>query len=474
MAKKKNEKMKPLRLTVRRPLFIATTVISITMFVFFNFVISIMLYSRAVGDLKYFSRTIEQLVETEESFTPDAPSVIKLYETAVGRSEPSYDINMVVVDKSGGISYSAEKLFEGEGEALLEGMLHNSHKISDNMKLVFANDDVLVISPLNISSARGEEYHIYVSLRSLLYAVKSSNEALAVIIVFAFLCFIIASHIISDNMSKPIKELSDHMELIGDGDFTPVAVNESSEELNKLTISINEMLGRLQAYNKAHTVSMQNLSHDLRTPLMSIGGYAEAIKYGVMDSPEDAADVIIKESKRLTKVVEKLLILSEIDNLNQPVDMVPVDLETFLKEETERIEGYAMQNSVEIVFKFQREGMKILADVQLLSAIVRNLLSNAIRYAKDTVTIEVYDKGVTSCLAISDNGPGLSEEDLKYLFTRYYVGKTGHSGLGLSAAKSAAEYMGCTLKGENREPLSDVPGSPPAGAIFTVSFLRYE
>lgn len=124
-----------------------------------------------------------------------------------------------------------------------------------------------------------------------------------------------------------------------------------------------------------------------------------------MDSPEDAADVIIKESKRLTEVVEKLLILSEIDNLNQPVDMVPVDLEKFLAEETERIEGYAMQNSVEITYKLQREGMKILADVQLLSAIVRNLLSNAIRYAEDAVTIEVYDKGVTSCLTISDNGP---------------------------------------------------------------------
>lgn len=474
MAKKKNGKMKSLSLTVRRPLFIATTVISITMFIFFNFVISIMLCSRSVSDLRYFSLTIEQLAETEDAFTSDAASVIKLYETAVDKSELSYDINMIVVNSSGDISYSAEKLLEGEGEAVLEGMLHNSHKISDNMSLVFANDDVLVFSPLNISSAEGEQYHIYVSLRSLLYAVKSSNEALAVIIVFSFICFLIASHIISDNMSKPIKELSDHMELIGDGDFTPVAVNESSLELNKLTESINEMLGRLQAYNKAHTVSMQNLSHDLRTPLMSIGGYAEAIKYGVMDSPEDAADVIIKESKRLTEVVEKLLILSEIDNLNQPVDMVPVDLEKFLAEETERIEGYAMQNSVEITYKLQREGMKILADVQLLSAIVRNLLSNAIRYAEDAVTIEVYDKGVTSCLTISDNGPGLSEDDLKYLFTRYYVGKTGHSGLGLSAAKSAAEYMGCTLKGENREPIDDTPGAPPKGAVFTVSFLRYE
>ena len=64
---------------------------------------------------------------------------------------------------------------------------------------------------------------------------------------------------------------------------------------------------------------------------------------------------------------------------------------------------------------------------------------------------------------------------MKYLFVRYYVGKTGHSGLGLSAAKSAAEYMGCTLKGENREPVDpDNPDSPPKGAVFTVSFPKYE
>ena len=208
---------------------------------------------------------------------------------------------------------------------------------------------------------------------------------------------------------------------------------------------------------------------------MSINGYAEAIKYGVMDNPEDAADVIIRESQRLTGVVEKLLILSELDTLNQPIDMIPVNVAEFINEEEERIEGYAMQMSVEIKCSFEHEDTVVLADRQLFSTIISNILSNAIRYAKSTVEINVYDTDMTTDISIADDGNGLSKEDLKYLFVRYYVGKTGHSGLGLSAAKSAAEYMGCTLKGENREPLDpEKPDPPPKGAVFTVSFPKYE
>ena len=66
---------------------------------------------------------------------------------------------------------------------------------------------------------------IYASLRSLLGTLKSSNQALLVLIVFSFLCFVAASHIIADLISKPIKELSDNMEVIGDGDFTPVSIS---------------------------------------------------------------------------------------------------------------------------------------------------------------------------------------------------------------------------------------------------------
>lgn len=467
-----NRKLKTLRKTVLNPLLIATTIISVVMFIFFNFVIMLMLYSGTINDLNSFAGTIEQIYETADEKNISLSEIGKLYRSEVERRAVSYRTNMVVVSGEGEVIYSVMGFYDEEEQEISEALVINENHSDSGAFSAITKDDMVVFRPVNINLEDGEQCFVYASLRSLLGTLRSSNQALLVLIVFSFLCFVIASHIIADNISLPIKELSDHMELIGDGDFTPVSVSETSAELHKLTVSINEMLARLEAFNDAHTISMQNLSHDLRTPLMSINGYAEAIKYGVVDNPEEAADVIIRESQRLTGVVEKLLILSELDTLNQPIDMIPIDLREFIDEETERIEGYAMQMSVEIKCSFQRENMSVMADRELLSTIISNLLSNAIRYARTTVGIKVYETDSATEITVEDDGKGLSEEDLKYLFVRYYVGKTGHSGLGLSAAKSAAEYMGCSLKGENKKP--ENPEDGPLGAIFTVSFPKYE
>ena len=474
--KNENRKLKTLRKTVLNPLLIATSIISVVMFIFFNLVIMLMLYSGTINDLNSFSGTIEQIYESEEDENITAEELGNLYRAEVERRAVSYRTNMIIISEKGELVYSAIGFYGAEEkDEIVDAIINRTENVQDDIFSEVIIDDLIVFKPVNISLENSDQCFVYASLRSLLGTLKSSNQALLVLIVFSFLCFVVASHIIADNISKPIKELSDHMEVIGDGDFTPVSISENSAELHKLTVSINEMLARLEAYNDAHTISLQNLSHDLRTPLMSINGYAEAIKYGVMDNPQEAADVIIRESKRLAGVVEKLLILSEIDTLNQPIDMLPINLREFISEEEERIEGYAMQESVEIECRFENDDTVVLADRQLLSTIISNLMSNAIRYAKSKVQIDVRALDMTTDIIVSDDGCGLSEEDLKYLFVRYYVGKTGHSGLGLSAAKSAAEYMGCTLKGENREPIDpDNPDSPPKGAVFTVSFPKYE
>lgn len=469
-----NKKLKTLRKTVLNPLLIAVSIISVVMVIFFNFIIMLMLYSGTINDLNSFSGTIEQIYEASDKEHISAAEMGEIYRTEVERREVSYRTNMIIISANGQITYSAVDFHDSEKDEIITALTNKAENFRDNLLFVVIKDDMIVFRPVHIDFENGDHCLVYASMRSLVGTLKSSNQAMVVLIIFSFLCFVVASHMIADNISKPIKDLSDHMEVIGDGDFTPVSVNENSAELHKLTVSINEMLARLEAYNHAHTISLQNLSHDLRTPLMSINGYAEAIKYGVMDSPEEAADVIIRESKRLTGVVEKLLILSELDTLNQPIDMMPINLREFIEEETERIEGYAIQESVEIKCCFENDNTVVLADRQLLSTIIANLLSNAIRYAKSTVEISVLDTDMTTDIVVADDGMGLSEDDLKYLFVRYYVGKTGHSGLGLSAAKSAAEYMGCTLKGENRTQTDTDTGSAVSGAAFTVSFPKYE
>lgn len=474
---KKNDKKKlpSLREKVLHPLLITIFAISLVMAVFFNIVFMLMLYSGVISDLKSISLVIEQMVMNSKDDQVTSDDIINLYKKEIERYSVSYHANMVILDANGKIIYSATDYQHDEHETIEKNMLDeykkNGHKDIFDYKI---EEDSLVVAPVSVEGKNEDSVFIYASMRSLWSTLIWANRALLVIIAISILGFFIASNIIAHNISKPIKELSDYMEVIGDGNFSPVANMDSSAEMQTLTMSINEMLARLQAYHDAHTHSIQNLSHDLKTPLMSIGGYAEGIKYGVFDK-NDAADVIIKESKRLTKVVEKMLILSDLDALHQPIDMIPTELLAFIDNEVERIKGYALKKGVLIRKTYENEYARVLADNQLLSTIFQNILSNAIRYAKKYIDIRIIDDTNSIKIMISDDGEGLSKEDLQYLFVRYYVGKTGHSGLGLSAAKSAAEYMGCTLKGKNRNTLDkDNPCYNDSGAVFIISFPKYE
>ena len=474
---KKNDKKKPqsLRKKVLNPLLIAVLVISIVMALFFNIVFMLMLYSGVTSDLKGVSAVMEQVILNDKRENISPLEIVELYKKEIDKYAVSYHANLVVLDSRGKIAATATDYQHDEHDTIEKGMLNDYlEKGNDGIFNYKTEEDSLVVIPVKIHNQSDNSVFIYASMRSLWSTLVWGNRALLVIIALSVICFFVASNIIAHNISKPIKDLSDHMEVIGDGNFSPVADTDSSAEMQTLTMSINEMLARLQAYHDAHTRSIQNLSHDLKTPLMSIGGYAEGIKYGVFDNVDDAADVIIKESKRLTQVVEKMLILSELDALHQPIDMVPLELTEFLNNEVERIEGYAMQENVKIKKCYECTEQTVLADNQLLSTIIQNLLSNAIRYAKKIIYVKVYEDENSVNVSIADDGNGLSKEDLEYLFVRYYVGKTGHSGLGLSAAKSAAEYMGCSIKGANA---SDLPQEHPCycqdGAVFTLTLPKY-
>lgn len=470
--KNSNKKTITLRQNVLRPLLITVTAINIIMLVFFNIVISIMLYSGVVSDLNSISGTIEQLSQKDESIVEDDDEMLNIYNSEINRRSVSYNMNLVIFSKEGNIVRCSSPV-ENYIKTELQKSLPQDKK-EKKMHFLRVEDDILNVKPVEITNSKDETVIVYASLRSLWNTVKWGNRAMLVIIALSVLGFVLASYIIAHNISEPIKELSDHMELIGDGDFTPVKITDNSAELQKLTLSINEMLARLEAYNNAHTASIQNLSHDLRTPLMSISGYAEGLKYGVLENTEEACDVIIKESKRLTNVVEKMLILSELDALHQPVNMVPIKLYDFLIEEIKSLDGYAIQNNIKVSCKIDNGETEVLADRQLLSTIIRNLISNGIRYAENKLIINVFTENDNTYVCVADDGQGLSEEDMKYLFVRYYVGKTGHSGLGLSTAKGAAEYMGCTLTGGNRITLSENHRCfGPQGAVFTLKFPSY-
>lgn len=183
---------------------------------------------------------------------------------------------------------------------------------------------------------------------------------------------------------------------------------------------------------------------------MSISGYAQGIEQGVFQPPKDAAHTILTESLRLTEVVNSLLTLSRLESGQQNIALGPVRVVEVIEDCLDRLNGLAVQQGISLTLVPFEKSIMVYGEEELLGKIMENLLTNAIRYAKTTVTIAVKAEKRQVAISVSDDGDGIDEKDLPHLFERCYKGRGGNFGIGLAIAHSAAEKMDGQLEAANR------------------------
>ena len=228
-----------------------------------------------------------------------------------------------------------------------------------------------------------------------------------------------------------------------------------------LLLDMGEQL-KLQKLKREFTA---NVSHELKTPLTSISGYAEMIAAGIAsekDVPEFASR-IQKEAKRLLALISDIIRLSSLDEGSADNDREPVDIAEIADECRDVLLKTAQDNEVEM--RLDTEELIVEGSRSLLSELVYNLMENAIRYNKKggSVTVTVKD----GALKVEDTGIGIPEEHRDHVFERFYrVDKsrskqTGGTGLGLALVKHIAEKYGASVSLESEE---------GAGTVITVRF----
>lgn len=202
-----------------------------------------------------------------------------------------------------------------------------------------------------------------------------------------------------------------------------------------------------------------NVSHELKTPLHAISGYAELLKSGMV-APQDVggfSDRIYLESQRMIRLVEDILKLSRLDEGGGNYTLEPVDLGAIAKAVQTELESMARQR--DITLAYQGETVMVSGVPHLLSAIVTNLTTNAIKYnrAGGKVEISVATTPEGALLTVADTGIGIPEAHRERIFERFYRVDKSHSksvggtGLGLSIVKHAVQIHGATLKLDSRE-----------------------
>ena len=202
----------------------------------------------------------------------------------------------------------------------------------------------------------------------------------------------------------------------------------------------------------------QNASHELKTPLMAIQGYAEGIQAGVMDTAS-AAEVILAESDRMTRLVDELLDISKIDMGRQPLTLSETDIRELLYDSIRAVEPAAAASGITIAPDFPEEPVMVKCDDTQIRRAVTNILTNGLRYARSKLCLTCRPDKRNVIIRIQDDGDGIAEGDLPHIFDRFYMGKSGKSGIGLALTKEIIHLHKGTIRAYNGE----------TGAVFEIT-----
>jgi signal transduction histidine kinase len=270
--------------------------------------------------------------------------------------------------------------------------------------------------------------------------------------------------LLARRMTAPLRRLgAAARELAAGGHPDPVRPG-GAEEVAELATAFNEMSQQLALARDAERAVLLSVSHDLRTPLTSIRGYAEGIEDGTVE-PREAAAVVGREAVRLERLVGDLLALARLRQGVLEVAREPVDLAVVAREAEERLRPRAREAGVEV--RVEGGPAPATADHGRTLQVVSNLLDNAIRVSPEGGTVAI--TAGPGELQVADGGPGIPEADLPRAFERFHLrsragkGSGDGAGLGLAIVRELTEAMGGTATVENL---------PDGGARFTIRLPR--
>ena len=288
---------------------------------------------------------------------------------------------------------------------------------------------------------------------------------LAATLVIIFLMSLLVAHGLTVLITRPLRKL----------DLSRPLDNDAYQELQPLLQRVDAQRSELEEQNREleQAVALRreftgNVSHEMKSPLQVIGGYAELMESGMV-APEDVprfAGLIRSESQAMRELIDDVLSLSRLDERAEG-SRVPIDLEGLCRRSAQRLEAAASERGVSVRLLLRRD-IEVLGDPAMIEQMVYNLVSNAIKYNREggLVLLQLESDAGSALISVEDEGPGIPEELRERVFERFFrvdasrSRDTGGTGLGLAIVKHVAESQGGSVT---------VGESHLGGAAFTVS-----
>ena len=293
----------------------------------------------------------------------------------------------------------------------------------------------------------GDVYSVKLFKASLdnIFYVKYIAMRLLYIDIVGFLFAGLIGIYISHTMLKPVRKIRETAERISVEDLSQrIEISGPDDDLKELSITFNSMIDRLERSFEQQSRFVSDASHELRTPISVIKGYANLINRWGKDDPEilqEAVNNILEETDHMSVIIKNLLFLARSDQHRAHIQKQPMSLNDAVRDIAKDLS--VTDEKINIITDICDKDMVIDGDPDLIKQMLWIYTENAVKYSgqEKTITYRVFSEGQYACVSVKDNGCGINKEDLPHIFERFYrVDKSRNknipgTGLGLSIAK---------------------------------------
>ncbi|SHN31754.1 sensor histidine kinase [Gracilibacillus kekensis] len=295
---------------------------------------------------------------------------------------------------------------------------------------------------------------------------RSLVNRLFIIFLIGIAVAVLLSHYLTTKLVTPLTKLRHQLKKIEKRQFDDMEEIKATGEIKEVEQSVVEMANELNSFIQSQHHFFQNASHELKTPLMTIQGYAEGIKDGIFEGQEAdrGLDVMVAEINRLKKIINEIILLAKLDSEADIYQAETISIKTFLEKVMERAIPIANDQNIQVTLTKVEDKTLTFDEEKMLQAVM-NIVTNAIRHARNKVELAVFTVNNELRFEVIDDGEGIDEDVIKKLFHRFVKGNSGETGLGLAIARAIVERSGGTIKAENAK---------NGGAKFSIIFPNYE
>lgn len=281
----------------------------------------------------------------------------------------------------------------------------------------------------------------------------SPKRAISVMVYISIFLGVVIATLLSRRSVKPIRDMMKATEKVAQGDFSVMVYGSFVFELDELAGSFNKMVQELKGIETLRGDFVRNFSHEFKTPITSIRGFARLLQAGDVSDEEkqEFLNIIVQESDRLVQLSTNVLNLSKIESTEIISEKTIYCLDEQIRLVIVMLEPKWSEKNLQFDIRLE-DDIRIFGEKNLIHQIWVNLLDNAIKYTDyaGVIKAELFRSGQTAVFRLEDNGCGMNEETIGHIFDKFFQGDTSHSlagnGLGLTLVRKIIELCEGTIE----------------------------